>query len=85
METSKYLKISIGVLMLGIIVAGIAEVAEKENLKSCMSRQSFTCPRFTCPVQSSDCGSRPYIVNANGTNTCIGYCSTMTGTASCED
>ena len=79
MKTSNYLKVSLGFLISGIIVVSIMEVAAKRKLKNCESRQSFRCPRFTCPQSDEKCQHRPYICS-NIDNTCnikycIGYCS----------
>lgn len=84
MKTSNYLKASLGFLISAIIALGIAEALAKRKLKECESRQSFRCPRFTCPTsdgtssQPGQCGYRPYICPENDNTcsqkTCIGYC-----------
>ena len=79
MKTSNYLKVSLGFLVSAIIILGIAEALQKRKLKNCESRQSFRCPRFTCPGNSKKCGHRPWICpdghnSCNGTEICIGYC-----------
>ena len=79
MKTSNYLKGSLGFLITLIIIVAIAEALAKKKLKTCESRQSFRCPRFTCPEPDSQCGHRPYICpQSNKTcnqKTCVGYCS----------
>ena len=88
MKTSNYLKASLTFLVTTIFVLGAMEMLKKRDLKTCESRQSFRCPRFTCPTSSvnsnSDtdkppCGSRPWICpnhmnTCSGQEICIGYC-----------
>jgi len=79
MKTSNYLKASLGFLVTGIIILGIVEALAKRKLKECESRQSFRCPRFTCPQSDDQCGSRPHICSDSDATCsikkCIGYCS----------
>ena len=85
MKTSNYLKVSLGFLITLIVIIAIAEALAKKKLKTCESRQSFRCPRFTCPMadgtpgKPGQCGHRPYICsdsdNTCNDKICIGYCS----------
>ena len=78
MKTSNYLKVSLGFLVTANIILAIAEAISKKKLKNCESRQSFRCPRFTCPEKSDQCGVRPWICLPNEkicSNTCVGNCS----------
>ena len=81
MKTSNLLKISLAFLLVMIIVIGIMEFKSKRALKTCEGRQSFRCPRFTCPIadpSSSGCGTRPYVCPTNDCTRekiCIGYCT----------
>ena len=79
MKTSNYLKVSLGFLVTGIVIVGIMEALAKRKLKACESRQSFRCPRFTCPEADDQCQHRPYICSDSDATcsqkTCIGYCS----------
>ncbi len=80
MKTSNYLKVSLGFLITVNIILAITEAISKKKLKTCESRQSFRCPRFTCPVPDTYCGERPWIClggspNCSGNHTCIGNCT----------
>ena len=84
MKTSILLKISLGLLLTIIVVVGVMEILEKEKLKRCIQRQSFRCPRFTCPgkddTSDGGCGARPYICpdgddKCDENKICIGYCN----------
>jgi len=79
MKTSNLLKISLGILVTTIFIIIIMEVVAKEQLKECESRQSFRCPRFTCPYSNKTCGYKPWICpkdqpTCSGNELCIGYC-----------
>lgn len=78
MKTSNYLKVSLGFLVSAIVILGIVEFLARRKLKDCETRQSFRCPRFTCPESDSQCGSRPYICTDSESTCnikkCIGYC-----------
>ena len=81
MKTSNLLKTSLGVLLTTIIILGVVEYIEKGKLKTCESRQSVRCPRFTCPIKDDQCGDRPWICDVDDQTCskgkkCIGYCTT---------
>ncbi len=88
MKTSNYLKTSLGFLVTAIIILAVAEALTKRKLKECESRQSYGCPRFTCPETDSQCGNRPWICPPDqktcvGQHHCIGYCTK--GEKNCSD
>lgn len=79
MKTSNLLKVSLGLLTTSIIIIGVMEALAKRDLKTCESRQSYRCPRFTCPGETTTCGHRPWIcpqdqTSCSGNEICIGYC-----------
>ena len=88
MKTSNLLKTSLGILISTIFIVTIMEVIAKKQLKECESRQSFGCPRFTCPYKNSTCGYKPWIcppheTSCSGHEQCIGFCGS--GDSNCLD
>lgn len=82
MKTSNYLKVSLGFLVSINIILAITELISKKKLKNCESRQSFRCPRFTCPNKDKNtpgCGTRPWFcppgsATCSNQHQCVGYC-----------
>ena len=80
MKTLPLLKASLGLLVVGNILMVIFTVIAKEKLKTCEKRQSYRCPRFTCPIKDPTCGSSPWICPPNSKSCsstekiCIGWC-----------
>tara|TARA_Y100001972_G_C7585315_1_gene293466 strand:+ start:594 stop:860 length:267 start_codon:yes stop_codon:yes gene_type:complete len=79
MKTSNLLKGSLSILITLILIVGLMEYIAKKDLKTCESRQSPGCPRFTCPGSNKTCGHRPWIcpsesASCEGNEICIGFC-----------
>ena len=91
MKTSNYLKVSLGFLVTVNIILAISELVSKNKLKNCETRQSFRCPRFTCPYEDTSkpgCGTRPWFCSdksktCSGNHQCVGYCKS--GEKNCFD